>query len=64
MVASLDHPVAGALNVIGVPVKLSRSPGLVRTPPPMLGEHTTRVLTEDLGLDTGTIERLKRDGVI
>ena len=64
MVASLDHPVAGALNVLGVPVKLSRSPGLVRTPPPLLGEHTTRVLTEDLGLDAGAIERLKRDGVI
>ena len=64
MIASLDHPVAGALNVLGVPVKLSRSPGLVRTPPPLLGEHTTRVLTEDLGLDAMAIECLKRDGVI
>ena len=64
MVASLDHPVAGALHVLGVPVKLSRSPGLVRTPPPLLGEHTTRVLSQDLGLDTDAIERLKQDGVI
>ena len=64
MVASLDHPVAGALNVLGVPVKLSRSPGGVRTPPPLLGEHTARVLTEDLGLDAEELEHLKKDGAI
>ncbi len=64
MIALLDHPVAGALNVLGVPVKLSQSPGSVRTPPPLLGEHTTRVLAEDLGLGTEEIERLKKDGAI
>ncbi|MDO8836488.1 MAG: CoA transferase, partial [Vicinamibacterales bacterium] len=60
----LDHPAAGALRVLGVPVKLSQTPGSVRTPPPRLGEHTTSVLTTDLGLTPAAMEGLARDGVI
>lgn len=46
MAVELDHPVAGHIRNIGVPVKLSETPGKVRTPAPMPGEHTDDVLTQ------------------
>ncbi len=64
MVQVLQHPAIGPLRVLGVPIKLSATPASVRTPPPMRGEHTARVLQTDLGMDQGTFERLRADGVI
>jgi formyl-CoA transferase/CoA:oxalate CoA-transferase len=49
MIARIDHEAQRALRVLGVPVKLSDTPGGVRRPPPKLGEHTEAVL-EELGL--------------
>jgi crotonobetainyl-CoA:carnitine CoA-transferase CaiB-like acyl-CoA transferase len=46
MVAELDHPVAGRLRTLGIPVKLSATPGALRRPAPQLGEHTQEVLAE------------------
>ncbi len=46
MVLELDHPTAGRHRVLGIPVKLSGTPGRVRTPAPRLGEHTEEVLRE------------------
>lgn len=63
MIASVNHPVAGALKVLGVPVKLSETPGSVRTAPPLLGQHTRAVLTE-CGVDAGTIDALASAGVL
>jgi len=40
MVVRVEHARAGAVRVNGVPVKFSETPGDVRTPPPVLGEHT------------------------
>jgi crotonobetainyl-CoA:carnitine CoA-transferase CaiB-like acyl-CoA transferase len=59
MIASIDHPVAGRLDLLGVPVKLSDTPGAVRRPPPRLGEHTTAVLERDLGLTSEEVLRLR-----
>ena len=64
MVAELDHPVAGAVRVLGIPTKLSHTPGTVRTPPPALGQHTNRVLQEVLGLDEAARTRLRQAGAI
>ena len=44
MVARTDHPVTGPFHTLGVPVKLSDTPGSVRRPAPRLGEHTKEVL--------------------
>jgi crotonobetainyl-CoA:carnitine CoA-transferase CaiB-like acyl-CoA transferase len=44
MVAETTHPVTGTFHTLGVPVKLSATPGAVRRPAPRLGEHTDDVL--------------------
>jgi len=58
------HPTAGTVRVVGPPVRLSETPGAVRTPAPRLGEHTDEVLHDRLGLSDEEIERLRREGVI
>jgi crotonobetainyl-CoA:carnitine CoA-transferase CaiB-like acyl-CoA transferase len=64
MVEVVQHPTIGALRTLGVPVKLSETPGAVRSAPPRLGEHTRLVLEQDLGLDAADIRRLAASGVI
>jgi crotonobetainyl-CoA:carnitine CoA-transferase CaiB-like acyl-CoA transferase len=63
MIAMLEHATIGPLRMLGIPVKLSDTPGVVRTPPPRLGEHTDTVL-HDLGLDAAAIADLRRQKVI
>jgi crotonobetainyl-CoA:carnitine CoA-transferase CaiB-like acyl-CoA transferase len=46
MEVRLDHPVEGRISALGIPVKLSETPGSVRRPAPLLGEHTAEVLGE------------------
>jgi crotonobetainyl-CoA:carnitine CoA-transferase CaiB-like acyl-CoA transferase len=64
MLARVLHPTVGPLDVLGVPVKLSETPGAVRTAPPLLGQHSRAVLTADVGLDENAIERLRVAGVV
>jgi formyl-CoA transferase/CoA:oxalate CoA-transferase len=64
MVTTVEHPTAGPLKVTGVPVRLSETPGAVRTPPPRLGEQTNAALGELLGLDGAALESLRKSGVI
>jgi len=52
----LLHPIAGKQKMAGVPVKMSKTPGAIRTPAPMLGEHTNELLREMFGWDDKTIE--------
>ena len=46
MVPAVEHPVAGTVQTIGLPVKFSKTPGGVETAAPLLGQHTSQVLTE------------------
>ena len=64
MIESLSHPVTGEIRVLGIPVKLSDTPGDVRRPPPRLGEDTEGVLMKDLGLTSSRIAQLRQAGVI
>ncbi|MFL6572608.1 MAG: CaiB/BaiF CoA transferase family protein [Burkholderiales bacterium] len=61
MVVELDHPRAGATRALGLPIKLSASPGKVTRPAPLLGQHTREVLAE-FGFSSGEIEVLVRSG--
>lgn len=64
MVTRVSHPALGPLDVLGVPVKLSDTPGGVRTAPPALGQHTEAVLSGDLGLSMDAISGLRASGVV
>jgi crotonobetainyl-CoA:carnitine CoA-transferase CaiB-like acyl-CoA transferase len=48
---SIDYPTAkcGKIDLIGNPIKFSRTPVSYRLPPPTCGEHTNEVLEELLG---------------
>ncbi len=63
MFVELLHPTAGPLKMTGLPLKFSRTPGTVRTPPPTLGEHTDEVLRE-LGYSEEDITRLRASGAV
>jgi crotonobetainyl-CoA:carnitine CoA-transferase CaiB-like acyl-CoA transferase len=63
MLVELDHPIAGTIKNIGIPVKLSRTPGRIRRPAPLLGQHTEEVL-HWLGLDQAQIGKLRAAGAI
>ncbi len=64
MVVALDHEKAGPILVTGVPIKLSETPGKVRSAPPQLGEHTLSVLSGLLGKTNEELERLRASGVL
>ena len=59
MVEEVEHHALGAMRVLGVPVKLSATPGSVRTAPPTLGQHTESILSHDLGLEPQAIAALR-----
>lgn len=63
MIHSVQHPTVGPVKVIGSPVKLSETPASVRTPPPVLGQHTDSVLAE-LGFTAHEIAELRSAGAI
>ena len=54
-----EHPVAGVVRSAAPPVRLSETPGAVRSPAPLLGEHTEQVLRERLGMTQAEIARLR-----
>ena len=61
----VDHPTIGKLPLLASALQhLSRTPASPQGPPPLLGEHTNQVLSEDLGISEEEIAKLKEDGVI
>ena len=64
MIARIAHQITGEVEVPGVPIKLSETPGDVDAPAPSLGEHTAQVLTGLLKMLPDEVEALRRDGII
>jgi len=46
MVVETEHPTAGRVRTLGIPAKLSRTPGALRRPAPRLGEHNDEIFGE------------------
>ncbi|MCH2519002.1 MAG: CoA transferase [Dehalococcoidia bacterium] len=63
MKVDLEDPDLGTLHNIGIPVKLSATPGRIRRRAPMLGEHSWEILTES-GFAEKEIEELFDSGVV
>lgn len=57
MVITVDHPVAGEVKALGLPVKFSNGNGVTRRGAPLYGEHTQEVL-RDIGYTDEEIDRL------
>ena len=64
MVHQWEHPLAGPLNLVGSPLKLSGTPVRADHPPPLLGQHTQQVLAEVLGWDPERIAQLRAQEII
>jgi succinate--hydroxymethylglutarate CoA-transferase len=64
MVETVEHSGLGAMKVLGIPFKFSATPGSVRRPPPVLGEHTDEILAKELGLDSKAIAALRAEKTI
>ena len=61
MVVEWEQPEIGPVRQLGVPVKLSRTPGTVHAPAPAFGEHTEEVL-RDAGFSAEEIGELLESG--
>jgi len=63
MVLELTHPEYGPFKTLGIPIKLSDTPGVVDQAPPRFGEHNREVLSR-LGYSDDEIRKLAEAGVI
>ena len=63
MLVEIEDPELGTLKNIGIPVKLSQTPGRIRRRAPDLGEHTREVLLE-AGYTGDEVSRLLESGVV
>ena len=63
MKVELEHPKIGKYNNIGVVSKFLENPSSLRTPSPLLGEHTEKILIEN-GFSKEDIEKFRKKGAI
>jgi len=63
MVVELEQPGLGPVRLLGLPIKLSRTPGDATRPAPALGEHTEEVLRQ-AGFDGDEVGALLESGAV
>jgi CoA:oxalate CoA-transferase len=63
MVLEMEDQLHGKKKLLGIPAKLSDTPGQIRRMPPLLGEHTEEVLS-DLGYSKAQIDALEEKRIV
>ncbi|MHB1651259.1 MAG: CaiB/BaiF CoA transferase family protein [Desulfitobacteriaceae bacterium] len=63
MVQDVEHPTIGMMKLLGIPIKLSDTPGSIRLAPPTLGQHTSEILS-GLGYSETEVNKLRELGVL
>lgn len=63
MIVDTNHPVAGCVKAIGLPIKFSETPGEISRPAPTLGQHGHEILSE-YGYQTDQIMALRDQGAL
>lgn len=61
---TLQHPLADKVDLVGNPIRYSRTPVQTDKAPPLLGENTETILEQVLGYDSDKVEALKKSGCI
>lgn len=59
----VEHPKAGKVKVTNIPLRMSKTPGSIRRPAPLVGQHGPEILRE-FGYDEDTITSMQQNGVI
>ncbi|MGK2942990.1 MAG: CaiB/BaiF CoA transferase family protein [Immundisolibacter sp.] len=63
MLESVQHAIQGPLTIPGIPLRLARTPGAIRRPPPALGEHSAQILGE-LDYSVDAIAQMAAGGLL
>ena len=64
MVKEVDHPTCGPMKLVNTPVKYSYSKPSIRSPPPLLGQHTDEILRDVVGMGDEEIQKLRGEGIV
>ena len=64
MLVEVEHPEVGKVPLIGIPIKLSKTPGKIKTTYPALGEHNEEIYCGLLGYTDQELAQLKEEGVL
>ena len=64
MLVEIDQPAVGKMQIVGSPIHMSETPGEVRSPAPLLGQHTAEIMSDILGFKQDEIEELRVEGVV
>ncbi len=63
MMVHMNHPTIGEMYFQGVPIKLSRTPGSVDTPAPLIGQHNEEILGQ-FSISKEEVASMKEKGII
>ena len=64
MQINMEHPASGSVPIIANPIRFTEQPIEYNRAPPLLGQHTSEVLEDILGLTPNAIDGLRRNGTI